>query len=381
MSTTSTITETTQQHRDRLLLSLVDLQQLLRVQAERQRAREAEEARQAAEFEAEMKALEEEAAREAEIAAEKKRLEEKKLAEQKGRAEEKRKETERVAQERAKALKKLAEDKRKEEDARVKVTEELAKRRELTAAAALRRSGPPTSQSASSSKPKTNKMVKSPSQVRNESEELTEEEEEQPTPRGVKQKVMRVMIGNAPDPDDGYDPASGDDGEDPASPSPSQSRPPCDRCVLQHHQDECRPQEGNRRAQACAVCHHQRQRCSWSGENAARRSRVKRTKLEDEVYEGPTRRVTERRIGMEQVAMFAEHNREVERRLQVIERYTGRTAMAMERVAMALEGLGGGKKREEEDNEDREGDDKEEEEEEEEEERRRKIREGKKRAE
>ncbi|KAJ3979188.1 hypothetical protein F5890DRAFT_1559059 [Lentinula detonsa] len=323
MSTTSTITETTQQHRDRLL----------RVQAERQRAREAEEAWQAAEFEAEMKALEEEAAREAEIAAEKKRLEEKKLVEQKRRAEEKQKETERVAQERAKALQKLAEDKRKEEDARVKVTEELAKRREASRTCCRRC---PTS-------------FRTPNlPVRDESEELTEEEEEQPTPRGVKQKVMTVMIGNAPDPNDGYDPASGDDGEDPASPSPSQSRPPCDH---------------------------------WSGENAARRSRVKRTKLEDEVYEGPTRRVTERRIGMEQVAMFAEHNREVERRLQVIERYTGRTAMAMERVAMALEGLGGGKKREEEDNEDREGDDKEEEEEEEEEERRRKIREGKKRAE
>ncbi|KAJ3991238.1 hypothetical protein F5050DRAFT_1812773 [Lentinula boryana] len=341
MSTTSTITETTQQRRDRLL----------RVQAERQCAREAEEARQVAEFEAEMKALEEEAACEAEIAAEKKRLEEKKLAEQKQRAEEKRKETERVAQERAKALKKLAEDKRKEENARVKVTEELAKRCELAAAAALRRSGPPTSQSASGSKPKTKKMVKTPSQVCEESEELTEEEEEQPTPRG---------IGNAPDPDDGYDPVSGDDGEDPASPSPSQSRPPCDWCVLQHRQDECRPQEGNQRAQACT-----------------------KTKLEDEVYEGPARRVTERRIGMEQMAMFAEHNREVERRLQVIERYTGRTAMAMERVAMALEELGGGKKKEEEDNEDREGDDEEEEgeEEEEEEERRRKICEGKKRAE
>ncbi|KAJ3990973.1 hypothetical protein F5050DRAFT_1877011 [Lentinula boryana] len=127
MSTTSTITETTQQCRERLL----------RVQAERQRLREEEAARQAAEFEEEMRRLEEEAAREAEIAAEKKRLEEKKLAEQKRRAEEKRKETERVAQERAKALKKLAEDKRKEESARVKVAEEIAKRRELAAAAAL----------------------------------------------------------------------------------------------------------------------------------------------------------------------------------------------------------------------------------------------------
>ncbi|KAJ3978400.1 hypothetical protein F5890DRAFT_1560406 [Lentinula detonsa] len=372
MSTTSTITETTQQRRDRLL----------RVQAERQRAREAEEARQAAEFEAEMKALEEEAAREAEAAAEKKRLEEQRLAEQKRRAEEKQKESERVARERAKALKKLAEDKRKE-NARTKVTEDLATRRELAAAAAIRRSGPPTSQSASGSKPKTKKMVKSPSQVRDESEELTEEEEEQPAPRGVKRKMMTVMIGSAPDPDDGYDPASGDDGRDPASPSPSQSRAPCDRCVLQHREDECRPQEGNRRTQACAVCHHQRQRCSWSGENASRRSRVKKTKLEDEIYEGPARRVTERRIGMEQMAMFAEHNREVERRLQVIERYTGRTAMAMERVAMALEALGGGNKKKE-DNEDREGEDKEEDEEEEEEEeeaRRRKIREGKKRAE
>ncbi|KAJ3779657.1 hypothetical protein GGU10DRAFT_382063 [Lentinula aff. detonsa] len=274
MSTTSTITETMQQRRERLL----------RIQAERQHAREVEEARQAAKFEAEMK----------------------------------RKETERVARERAKALKKLAEEKKKED-------EELAKRCDLAAAAALRRSGPPTSQSASGSKPKPKKVVKSSSQVRDESEELTEEEE-QLAPRGVKQKIMTVMIGNAPDPDDGYDPASGDDGEDPAS--PSQSRPPCDRCVLQQRQDECRPQEGNRRAQACAVCHHQRQRCSWSGENAARRSRVKKAKSEkakseDEAYEGPARRVTERRIGMEQMSMFAEHNREVERRLQVIERYTG----------------------------------------------------------
>ncbi|KAJ3991583.1 hypothetical protein F5050DRAFT_1715971 [Lentinula boryana] len=157
------------------------------------RAREAEEACQAAKFEADMKALEEEAAREAEIAAEKKRVEEKKLAEQKCRAEEKQKESERVARERAKALKKLAEDKRKEEDARTKVTEELAKRRELAAAAAIRCSGPPTSQSALGSQPKTKKMVKSPSQVRDELEELTEEEEEQPAPQGVKQKVMTVM--------------------------------------------------------------------------------------------------------------------------------------------------------------------------------------------
>ncbi|KAJ3979317.1 hypothetical protein F5890DRAFT_1546972 [Lentinula detonsa] len=311
-----------------------------------------QEARQAAKFEAEMKMLEEEAAREAEIAAEKKRLEEKKLAEQKRRAEEKRKEAEKVARERAKALKESADDKRKEENARVKVAEELAKRWELATAAAICRSGPPTSQSASGSHPKTKKMVKSPSQVRNESEELTEEEEEPPALQGVKRKMMTVMIGNAPDPDDGYDPASGDDGEDPASPSPSQSRPPCDRCVLQHREDECRLQEGNRRAQACTVCHHQRQRCSWLGENAARQSRVKKTKFEDEAYEGPARRVTERRIGMEQMAMFAEHNHEVERRLQVIERYTGRTAMAMERVAMALEALGGGKKKGEEDNED-----------------------------
>ncbi|KAJ3979880.1 hypothetical protein F5890DRAFT_1478177 [Lentinula detonsa] len=148
-----------------------------------------------------MKMLEEEAAREAKIAAEKKRLEEKKLAEQKWRAEEKQKEAERVA---------------------VKVTEELAKCRELAAAIALHCSGPPTSQSALGSQPKTKKMVKSPSQVRDEVEELTEEEGEQPAPRGVKRKVLTVMIGNAPDPDDGYDPTSGDDGEDPASPSPSQ---------------------------------------------------------------------------------------------------------------------------------------------------------------
>ncbi|KAJ3991195.1 hypothetical protein F5050DRAFT_1716284 [Lentinula boryana] len=272
MSTTSTTTETTQQRRERLL----------HVQEERQRLREAEAARQAAEFEEEMKCLEEEAAREAELAAEKKRLEEEKMAEQARRAEEQCREAERIAWDRARALKRLEEERKKEKEANSRVVDEAAKCRELAAAAALRRSLPQPSQPASGSQPHTKKVIKLPSKVRDDSEELTEEEEELPTPQGVKRKMMTVMIGSAPDPDDGSNPASGDDGDGPASPSPSPSnaRSPCNR---------------------------------WSGENAAHRSRVKQGKLEDELYQGPTRRVTERRIGMEQMERFAEHNREVAR--------------------------------------------------------------------
>ncbi|KAJ3978649.1 hypothetical protein F5890DRAFT_1559930 [Lentinula detonsa] len=182
MSTTSTTTETTQERRERLL----------RLQEERQRVREAEAARQAAEFEEEMRRLEEEAAHEAELAAEKKRLEEEKIAEQARRAEEQRKESERSARDRARALKKLEEEKRKEK-ANSRVTDEAAKRRELAAAAALRRSLPQSPQPASGSQ-SHKKLIKSPSKVRDDSEELTEEEEEEvPAPRGVKRKVMTVM--------------------------------------------------------------------------------------------------------------------------------------------------------------------------------------------
>ncbi|KAJ3978724.1 hypothetical protein F5890DRAFT_1479111 [Lentinula detonsa] len=276
MSTTSTTTETTQQRRERLL----------RVQAERQRAREAEEARQAAEFEAEMRVLEEEAAREAEIAAEKKRLEEQKLAEQKRRAEEKRKEAER--------------DKQKEEDARAKVTEELAKRRELAAAAAICRSGPPTSQSALGSQPKPKKMVKSPSQVRDESEELTEEEDEQPAPRGVKRKMMTVME-VLPILTMGTIPRQEMTVEIPPPPLPRNRG----HLATGVFYSTVKTNVARRRA----INAHKL--APWSGENAARRSRAKKTKLEDEVYEGPARRVTERRIGMEQMAMFTEHCRDV----------------------------------------------------------------------
>ncbi|KAJ3978529.1 hypothetical protein F5890DRAFT_1560180 [Lentinula detonsa] len=63
------------------------------------------------------------------------------------------------------------------------------------------------------------------------------------------------------------------------------------------------------------VCHHQRQQCSWSGDNAAQWSRGKRVKLDEDVYEGPAARVGERRFEgpgiAEQLAAIIGQNKEM----------------------------------------------------------------------
>ncbi|KAJ3791590.1 hypothetical protein GGU11DRAFT_751458 [Lentinula aff. detonsa] len=137
---------------------------------------------------------------------------------------------------------------------------------------------------------------------------------------------------------------------------------------------------------ACEVCHQQRQRCSWSGDNAARRSRSKRVKLdEDDVYEGPAARVGERKRVegtemAEQLARIAEQNQDLVKLLRqslvVQEQMLGIMVRAEKRVMEAMEESEKG----EDEDEDGEGEE-DEEEIENEEERRAKIREGKKRAE
>ncbi|KAJ3978651.1 hypothetical protein F5890DRAFT_1559927 [Lentinula detonsa] len=135
--------------------------------------------------------------------------------------------------------------------------------------------------------------------------------------------------------------------------------------------------------QACKVCHQQRQRCSWSGDNAARRPRSKRVKLDDEdVHEGPATRIGERRRAegneaAEQLARIAEQNQDIisllRKSIVVQEQMLGIMVRAERRV---IEAMGESEKGEDED-----GEGEEDEEEIEEVKRREEIREGKKCAE
>ncbi|KAJ3991321.1 hypothetical protein F5050DRAFT_1716187 [Lentinula boryana] len=177
MSSTHTITETTQEHHVHLL----------REQVERQRAREEEAARQEAEFAAEMQRLEEEAAREAE----EKRKEEERLAEEKQKEEERKQEEEWImeeekkveelrAQARDKAFHRMVEESRKE---KAKAAQELAERWERAASAASCRMGMTTPREPLGSRPKT---YKSAAIVGDSSDEdVALEKEKGSTPRGI----------------------------------------------------------------------------------------------------------------------------------------------------------------------------------------------------
>ncbi|KAJ3792573.1 hypothetical protein GGU11DRAFT_760656 [Lentinula aff. detonsa] len=137
--------------------------------------------------------------------------------------------------------------------------------------------------------------------------------------------------------------------------------------------------DGNYDPEVEHECHPQSSRQQvQSGDNATRRSQGKRVKLDDEVYEGPTARVGERRFEgpgiAEQLAAIAEQNKallDVARRSLVLQERMLHLMVVRERREEEAE------KNEDED-EDGEGD---EDEEVNEEERRREIREGKKRAE
>ncbi|KAJ3791753.1 hypothetical protein GGU11DRAFT_751149 [Lentinula aff. detonsa] len=308
-------------------------------------------ARQEAEFAAEMDRLKEEAAREAEdrrIAEEKRlaeerrmeeerlREEEKRLAEKKIAAEEEKKKQDALAEKKRNENLRLAEAKRREEEAaaaaednhkrstaykklvednkkeKERAAKELQKQQKSIPAANSRQVDviiPP--------RPSGSKKIpfKSKSIISDESDE--ESREVVPAPRGETRKQTVKMIpkgGVISNADSEYDPEFEHDNErSPDDPSPS--CPACSRCIMIGRPSECRPQSLQRQAQACAICHWQWQQCSWSGDNTARRSRAKRVKLDDEMYEGPAARVGERRLEgpgiAEQLATIAKHNEEL----------------------------------------------------------------------
>ncbi|KAJ3780151.1 hypothetical protein GGU10DRAFT_381097 [Lentinula aff. detonsa] len=207
--------------------------------------------------------------------------------------------------ERASAFAKLVEENKKEKE---RAAEDLEKRRKHTAKSHrgidVEIPVPP-----SESRRKT---FKSKAVISDDSDEEGEGKGKESAPRGVKRKRTIKMIAkgdNTSVPDGESDPIPGQV----ENSEPLQPRSACTRCVMIGRPSECWPQSTRRQAQACAVCHQQRQRCSWSGDNAARRSQGKRVKLDDEVYEGPTARIGERRFEgpgiAEQLATIADQNK------------------------------------------------------------------------
>ncbi|KAJ3978222.1 hypothetical protein F5890DRAFT_1560790 [Lentinula detonsa] len=195
---------------------------------------------------------------------------------------------------------------------------------------------------------------------------------------------MIARSGGTPDPIDEVNAEDEDDGE---PPSPSQPRSACTRCVLLGKPESCRPQTTRRKTQACELCHVQRQRCSWIGDHASRRSRGKRAKLEDDIYRGPAARVTERKFAgpdvAEQLAVMVGQNIELvgiaRRSLEVQERIL--TIMERREQRELREREVRGKDEDEDEDEDGEGEEDEEEKEKNNEKRKNEIREGKRRAE
>ncbi|KAJ3978377.1 hypothetical protein F5890DRAFT_1560451 [Lentinula detonsa] len=365
-----------------------------RIEAEEKAAREAEEKRQAEERrieeekrrEEERKAEEErvirEKKKEQEIA-EKKRLEERRIAEEKRRVEEAAAaaEDERVHNA---AYAKLVEENRIEWE---KAAKELEKRQKRPVAKAQ----PVTVVIPPRPSGSKKKSFKSKSIISDDSD--VEQREAMPAPRGEKRKRPIKMIargGPHSDPDEDFEPENPTNSPLPST-DPSQNRPACARCVSIGRPSECRPQSPRRQAQACVVCHQQRQRCSWSGDNASRRSRGKRVKLDDdEVYEGPAARAGERRFEgpgiAEQLAAIVGQNKDLidiaRRSLDVQERIM---YLLVRREKRELKVLGGNEERSEDEDEDEDEDGEGEEDEEEKEKnnkekKREEIREGKKRA-
>ncbi|KAJ3791623.1 hypothetical protein GGU11DRAFT_828156 [Lentinula aff. detonsa] len=410
----SNANETIQQHRKRIL----------QAQAARQQAREEEIARQEAEFAAEMERIkaEEKAAREAEeerkaeeqrVAEEKRKAEEERITEERRMEEEKRREEERKVEEKRVAREKqrleerrITEEKRRVEEAAAeaedervhsaayaKLVEENRVEREKAAKELERRQKNPVAKAQlvtvvilpqpSGSKKKT---FKSKSVISDKSGD--EEKELPPAPQGEKRKRPIRMISKGGSPDDEFEPEQSGSNPPPPSNNPLQNRPACSRCVLIGKSSECCLQSSRRQAQACVICHQQRQRCSWSGENASRRSRGKWVKLDDdEVYEGPAARVGERRFEgpgiAEQLAAIVSQNKElidIARRSLVLQERMLHLMVITERREEAREEVE--KSEDEDEDEDGEGEiDEEEKERNDEEKKRKEIREGKKRAE
>ncbi|KAJ3791802.1 hypothetical protein GGU11DRAFT_803989 [Lentinula aff. detonsa] len=345
MSNSSNDNETIQQRRERIL----------QAQAARQRAREEEIARQEAE-KAEEEQVVREKKKEQEIA-EKKRLEERRIAEEKRRVEEAAAAAEDECVRNA-AYAKLVEENRVE---REKAAKELEKRQKRPVA-----------------KDQPKKSFKSKSIISNDSD--VEQREVMPAPRGEKRKRPIKMIargGPHSDPDEDFEPENPTNSPLPST-DPSQNCPACARCVSIGKPSECRPQSLRRQAQPCIVCHQQRQRCSWSGDNASRRSRGKR---------GPAARAGERRFEgpgiAEQLAAIVGQNKDlidIARRSLVLQQRILHLLVRRERREEAREELekSGDEEEEEEDGEGEE--DEEEKEKNNEEKKREEIREGKRRA-
>ncbi|KAJ3791851.1 hypothetical protein GGU11DRAFT_750955 [Lentinula aff. detonsa] len=197
---------------------------------------------------------------------------------------------------------------------------------------------------------------------------------------------MIAKSDNFPDPAGDFDvrEVENDDEGNVGTPSPSQPRPACTRCVLLGKPVACHPQTTQRRAQACELCHLQRQWCSWIGDHTFCQSWGKRAKVEDDIYWGPAVRITNQKFEgpgiAEQLAVLAGQNIElfglVCRSLAVQKKMLG----IMERRERRELGMVEEEKEDEEDeDEDGEGEEDEEEKERNDEEKKRKeVREGKK---
>ncbi|KAJ3978575.1 hypothetical protein F5890DRAFT_1560093, partial [Lentinula detonsa] len=273
---------------------------------------------------------------------------------------------------------KLVEENRKE---REKAAKELERRQRRAPAAKTRAVDvviPPLPSGSRS------KVFKSKSVISDDSDAMDVDKEQVETPRAVKRKRLIKMItkkGNVPAPIGDFDVEEEDREEaeeEREVPSPSQRRPACTRCVLLGKPASCRPQSTTRRTQACELCHVQRQRCSWIEDHASRRSRGKRAKVEDEIYQGPAARVGERKFEgsgiAEQLATLAKHSEElvnIARRSLVLQQRMLHLMVRRERREEETE-------KSEDEDEDGEGED---DEEVNEGKRREEVREGKKRAE
>ncbi|KAJ3990835.1 hypothetical protein F5050DRAFT_1716576 [Lentinula boryana] len=137
------------------------------------------------------------------------------------------------------------------------------------------------------------------------------------------EESRKEKIGGPPGGDS--DPGSGDDEDDEHNEEEdpgTSNKAPCLQCVLQGRPLDCKPQSGGRKTQACIMCHHQWQRCSWSGNNALRRSRTKRPRInimEKGEYLGDARRIAEKKFGGVE---FGEKLDGLEHRLGALERFT-----------------------------------------------------------
>ncbi|KAJ3991826.1 hypothetical protein F5050DRAFT_1812102 [Lentinula boryana] len=355
MSSNTNANETIQQQRE----------QLLQAQAARQRAREEEDARQEAEFAAEMARVEEE---EKQLAEEKRVAEEKQAEEITAEAED-----ERVS---SAAFAKLVEENRVEWEKTAKELERWQKHIPAAQKQAVTVVIPPRV-SGSTSK----KGFKSRSVISDESDDMIMSERVE-TPRPVKRKCPIKMItqhGTVPDPTSDRDAEENDNDDEE---SPSQPHSACTRCMLLGKTSSCKPQSMRQRTQACEPCHVQRQRCSWIGEHASRRSRRKWAKVEDEIYQGPAATVGERKFEgsgvAEQLATIVKHSEElvnIARRSLGLQERMLHLIVRRERREEAKEEL------EKNEDEDEDGEGEEDEEEVEETRRKNEIREGKKRAE